>query len=477
MAFTSLLFGLFLAAVFLIYWTLPRRNGHFQNALLLAANVVFYARWDWRLCGLLAGAALVDYIAGLNLGPEAPRLRRRLFFALSLTVNVGLLGFLKYYNFFAESFSDFLRLFGLHGDPHTLRLLLPLGISFFTFQRLTYTIELFRQRIPVTRDLLAFLVFATFFPVVTAGPIERAKTLLPQFLKAREFNAASAGDGLRQVLWGLFRKIVIADNLAPIVAEAFAGSARLAGIDLAAALFLFSMQLYVDFAAYSDMAMGVGKLLGVRVMRNFAYPYFSRDIGEFWRRWHISMSSWFRDYVYTPLSMKVSLAQRGRRFLNILVTFAVSGLWHGANWTFVAWGTLHGLFFARQTFVRPPQYDSHMVAEGRLLPKWRELGQMLITFALVTLAWAFFRADSLPHALGYLGAMVCGAWLQLPLHLLPIGYCLALLGLEWLRRRKVHALQIEMLPRVARWAIYFGLVFAIFVFGDFGVNDFFYAQF
>ncbi|MFZ5433681.1 MAG: MBOAT family O-acyltransferase, partial [Calditrichota bacterium] len=327
------------------------------------------------------------------------------------------------------------------------------------------------------RDITAFLAFSTFFPLMTAGPIERAKRLLPQFLKARSFDEAKSKDALRQILWGLFRKIVIANNLVAPINEAFGNYAHLSGIDLAVGVFLFSVQIYVDFAAYSDIAMGCGRLLGFRIMRNFAYPYFSRDIAEFWRRWHISMSSWFRDYVYTPLSMHVSLAQKWRRLWNILVTFTVSGLWHGANWTFVVWGFIHGLLFIPSVFGQPPQHETKMAAEGRLLPNLRELRQLVITFTAVSLAWVFFRAENLGHACGYFGAMFSSTWLTAPTYNLEVIYAAAILVFEWIRRDHIHSFEIASLPLPVRWSLYIAVLAAIALLGDFGVHDFFYAQF
>ncbi|MBU1984596.1 MBOAT family protein [bacterium] len=477
MQFNSLIFGFFFVAIFLAYWPARWLGYRAQNVLLLLVSAVFFAWWDYRFLLLLYGAAIVDYAAGWGLVHDASLKRRKFWLGVSLTVNLCLLGFFKYYNFFAESFVDFVAIFGIGADVRTLNLILPLGISFFTFQRLTYTIELYRKRIEVTRDLVAFLCFSGFFPVVTAGPIERANRLLPQFLKARNFDVAKAKDALRQILWGLFRKIVIADNLVAPVAEAFGETSRMSGMDLGVGVFLFAIQIYVDFAAYSDIAMGCGKLLGFRIMRNFAYPYFSRDIAEFWRRWHISMSFWFRDYVYTPLSMHVSLARHWRRFWNVMVTFTVSGLWHGANWTFVAWGFLHGLFFIPHVFGKPPQHETAIAAEGKLLPNLREIGQLTVTFVIVTLAWVFFRADSLGHAFAYFSRMFTATWLVMPKHGLAVIYSLAILALEWIRRERIHSFEIQNLPVVVRWGLYLAVVFAIAVFGEFGVHDFYYAQF
>lgn len=477
MHFNSIIFALFLTVVFVGYWTIGGQRRRFQNLWLLAANCISYWWWDWRFLTLIFGAALIDFAVGLKLEKMDGIPARRALLGVSLLVNLGLLGFFKYFNFFSDSLTGLFHTMGMQADLPTVRLILPLGISFYTFQRLSYTLDLYKKQIPATHDLLGFLTFSSFFPLIVAGPIERAKRLLPQFAKERQFDVDIAKDGLRQILWGLFRKIVIADNLIAPVNVAFRDYASLSGIDLAVGIFLYTIQIYVDFSAYSDMAMGVGKLLGFRIMRNFAYPYFSRDIGEFWRRWHISMSSWFRDYVYTPLSMKISLARRWRRMLNILITFAVSGLWHGANWTFVTWGVLNGLFFAPLILGNPPQRETAMVAEGRLVPSWKDALRMSVTFALVMFAWTFFRADSLSQAFGYLQAMFTHSWLAMPRYT-PQALCsVALLAIEWLRRDRVHVLEKVAIPLTARWALYVAMLLTILVLGNFGTQEFVYALF
>lgn len=477
MQFNSLPFAVFLPMFFLLYWTLGAGGKGRQNLLLLLANIVFYAAWDWRFLLLLLGAAGVDFLAGLRLGGSGGRLSRRLWFGISLSSNIGLLLAFKYFDFFATSAAGLLTAFGFAAHWSTLRLVLPLGISFFSFMRLNYTIDVFRKNTAPCRDLLEFLCFATFFPCVTAGPIERARRLLPQMSRPRTFQTALARDGLRQILWGLFRKIVIADFLVGSVDRVFGSPGSFSGLDLALGAVVFGVQVYCDFSAYSDISMGVGKLLGFRIMRNFSYPYFARDISEFWQRWHISMSSWFRDYVHTPLSMRVSLDRRWRRTGNILLTFAASGLWHGANWTYVFWGLLHGLYFLPLIFGTAPQRDPAIVARGRWFPSLGDARRMLVTFTLVQFSWIFFRADSIGLAWDYIGRMVSGPWLQAPQLGLPVFMGMAMIIVEWLRREHVHALEIDRFPLVVRWAVYLGLVFSILLFGSFGVQGFFYAQF
>ena len=396
----------------------------------------------------------------------------------SLLVNIGTLIVFKYLGFFVESFVGLLNVFGLHVNTLTLNLILPLGISYYTFQMLGYTIDVYRKQFPATRDLLSFLIFTGFFPKLVAGPIERASNLLPQIQREREFNTAQARDALRQMLWGFFKKVVIADNLAAPVDEIFTHYASLSGATLLAGAFFFAIQIYCDFSGYSDMAIGTGHLFGIDLMRNFAYPYFSRDIGEFWRRWHISLSTWFRDYVFFPLGWLRRGKARGIR--NVIITFTLSGLWHGANWTFISWGFLNGLYFVPQIIKGGQKRQSAIVAQGKLWPSLIELQQMIATFSIVLLAWVFFRAGSLSHAFAYIfripRSAFSGATTKFPLTLL-ISVCLALLLVEWFQRNKAHALEIAHLPIVLRWLTYYTIVTLIFWYGITGNVPFIYVKF
>ena len=364
MRFDSLSFGLFFTLTFLLYWVLRRWGRRAQNVLLLLAGCVFYGWLDYRFLLLLLGGGICDYVVGRQLMAAVRPGVRRFLLGISITAGLGSLAVFKYMNFFLESVGTLLGVLGVHTEIGTLSLLLPLGISFFTLQRLTYTLDIYRGRLAATRDLLSFGVFCTFFPLLLSGPIERAARLLPQFERDRAFDIEESKDALRQILWGLFKKIVIADNVAGRVAFVFAHFDRLPSIDIAAGAFLFAVQLYADFSGYSDIAIGVSRLLGIKVIRNFAYPYFSRNMGEFWRRWHISMSTWFRDYLYTPLSLNLSLNARVRRIGCILLTFAATGLWHGAAWTFVVWGILNGLGLAPLVIWNPAGPE-----EPRIRPK------------------------------------------------------------------------------------------------------------
>ncbi len=479
MLFNSLPFIIFLPLVFALYWLLQRRHVNFQNCLLLAASYVFYGWWDYRFLSLIFISSLVDFLVGLALNREERSGYRKLLLILSLTVNLGILGFFKYYGFFVESFADLVQALGLQPNISTLRIILPIGISFYTFQTLSYSIDLYRRQIQATRDPISFFAFVSFFPQLVAGPIERAKNLLPQFQMKRRFDIEHAKDGMRQMLWGILKKVVVADNLAPHVDEIYANYNSMDGVALFIGTFLFAFQIYCDFSGYSDIAIGTARLFGFRLMRNFAFPYFSRDIAEFWRRWHISLSSWFRDYVYIP--MGGSLSSKMQRIRNIVITFMVSGLWHGANWTFIVWGLLHGLYYIPFMLMGWHKKHAGEVAEGRLFPGIREIVCILITFMMVFFAWIFFRAETITDALRYivqmLGGPLFGRGIWHGQYISSIIYVLALALIEWIQRDRQHGLEIDRLPIVARWPIYVATCLLVIELGNFGAVEFIYFQF
>jgi len=478
MLFNSVDFAIFLPLVFALYWLIPRREIQAQNLLLLAASYVFYGWWDWRFLSLIILSSAVDYFVGLELGRrKRPSIRRSLL-SLSLAVNIGLLGFFKYFAFFVDSFADAFTLFGGHIEGCTLHIVLPVGISFYTFQTLSYTIDVYRGKTEPTRNVIAFFAFVAFFPQLVAGPIERAKNLLPQFFEARSFDYDHAVDGMRQILWGLFKKIVIADSCAPHVNAIFGNSAEMSGSTLLCGAVLFAFQIYGDFSGYSDIAIGTARLFGFSLMRNFAYPYFSRDIAEFWRRWHISLSSWFKDYVYIPLGG--SRGGTAPAIRNTFVIFLVSGFWHGANWTFIAWGLLNALFFLPLMLLSRNRANLDVVARGRFLPTLREGLQVLSTFLLTVLAWIFFRAESLSHAFAYLGGLFDASLFSMPRYLPPtLGLLIILmLSTEWLQRDKQYGLEDlqSRLPFPLRWGLYYALTFLIFM-NTSQQREFIYFQF
>ncbi|MAW65971.1 MAG: membrane-bound O-acyltransferase family protein, partial [Flavobacteriales bacterium] len=348
MIFTSLDFSIFLPIAFLIFWMLPK-IGKSRNLFLLLASYYFYAAWDWRFLGLIVFSTLLDFFIGKNINGTA-RKDQILLFA-SLLSNLSLLFYFKYCNFFLESFVATFALFGNNFTVNRLDVILPVGISFYTFQTLSYIIDIYRKKIKPTQSLLEFGAFVSFFPQLVAGPIERASNLLPQFKEEKKFRYYENGiSGVKQILWGVFKKIVIADNCAEIVNEIFSNYDLLSGWVILYGAILFSFQIYGDFSGYSDIAIGTAKLFGFRLMQNFNFPYFSRDIAEFWRRWHISLSTWFRDYLYIPLGG--SRVNTFKKVRNIFIIFVVSGIWHGANWTFVFWGAINAVLFLLLLFFK-----------------------------------------------------------------------------------------------------------------------------
>ena len=400
MLFNSLDFAIFLPIVFLLYWFVAQKNLKLQNALIVVASYVFYGWWDWRFLSLIIFSTVVDYLIGQRLRTEDKQSKRKVLLWTSIIVNLGFLGFFKYYNFFLENFVDAFSLFGMQINANSLNIILPVGISFYTFQTLSYTIDVYRKKLEPTKDFIAFSAFVCFFPQLVAGPIERATNLLPQFYKKRTFEYHKAVDGMRQILWGLFKKVVIADNCAEFANQIFNNSADMNGSTLMLGAIFFTFQIYGDFSGYSDIAIGTSRLFGFDLKQNFATPYFSRDIAEFWRRWHISLSTWFRDYLYIPLG-----GSRGGTWMKVRNTFAiflVSGFWHGANWTFIIWGALNAIYFLPLLLTNNNRKNLGVVAEGKLLPSIRELFAMLTTFTLTVFAWIFFRAENIGHAFSYI---------------------------------------------------------------------------
>lgn len=402
MLFNTFEFLLFLPTVFLLYWFVFKQL-KIQNSFILIASYVFYGWWDWRFLSLIFASTMIDFIVGFLLDKSYSKKKRKILLSISLIFNLGLLGFFKYFNFFIDGWIDLWGNFGISMNRTSLNIILPVGISFYTFQTLSYTIDVYRKKLTPTRDFIAFASFVAFFPQLVAGPIERASNLLPQFYKKRVFNYEQAVSGIKLILWGLFKKIVIADNCAIFVNDVFQNHQDQSGMTLIFGAICFSFQIYGDFSGYSNIAIGTARLFGFDLMRNFNYPYFSRDIAEFWRRWHISLSSWFRDYVYIPLG-----GSRGHRFKqirNVFIIFLVSGFWHGANWTFVFWGGLNALFFVPLLVLKRNRNNLNSIAEAKILPSLKEFLQVIITFSITSFAWIFFRAESLQHAFDYINSI------------------------------------------------------------------------
>lgn len=478
MLFNSINFALFLPIVFFIYWFVANKNYKHQNILLLVASYFFYACWDYRFMFLLMFSTFLDYFTGLKMFDAKTKNGKKFWFWLSIAVNLGFLGFFKYYNFFAQSFADALSNLGLHVDMWMLNVILPVGISFYTFHGLSYVIDIYYNKIKPERNIVDYAVFVSFFPLLVAGPIERATHLLPQIQRERKFNYHQAVDGLRQILWGLFKKIVIADNCAEYANMIFNDSAHQSGSTLVLGALFFTFQIYCDFSGYSDIALGTARLFGVELLRNFAFPYFSRDIAEFWRRWHISLSTWFRDYLYIPLGgSKGGIWMKVR---NTFIIFLVSGFWHGANWTFIAWGFLNALYFLPLLLANKNRNNIGIVAEGRLLPNVRELFSIGVTFALTVFAWIFFRANNMTHALSYIKGIFTKSLFSMPAFLSYSLFALLVffIVIEWVGRENQYAIQKFGFkwPKLARLSFYYLLIVLIFVFMG-KEQEFIYFQF
>jgi D-alanyl-lipoteichoic acid acyltransferase DltB (MBOAT superfamily) len=463
MIFNSIEFALFLPIVFGIYWLLNYSQVRFQNLFIICASYFFYGWWDWRFLALIAFSSFVDYFVGLQLELNSSVKRRKLLLVISLTTNLGFLGFFKYYNFFIDNLQQAYTLFGESLPIRGLEIVLPVGISFYTFQTLSYTIDIYRKKIEPTKDPIAFFAFVSFFPQLVAGPIERAGHLLPQFFKKREYNPDIAFDGVGLVIWGLFKKMVVADNCAIVVNEIFSNyGAQSWEVLLLGALF-FSFQIYGDFSGYSDIAIGLSRMFGFDLMRNFALPYFSRDIAEFWRRWHISLSTWFRDYVYIPLGG--SRVSKPLAIRNILIIFLVSGFWHGANWTFIIWGGLNALYFLPLLYFDKNRNHLTIIGSGNSVPPIHEIGGVIFTFVLTALAWIFFRSNTASDAFHYLfrifslqnGDGLLDATDGLVWAFIPM------VAIEYWQREKEHPLAFHgPKARLKRWVVYYLFIAAIF---------------
>lgn len=479
MIFNSLDFAIFLPIVFGIYWFFLKGKTKSQNILLLFASYVFYGWWDYRFLSLIVFSTLVDYTIGISLSKTSVQSKRKVLLWISILVNLGFLGFFKYYNFFLENFVDAFTFLGYPINSNSLNIILPVGISFYTFQTLSYTIDVYKKRLEPCKRFIEFAAFVSFFPQLVAGPIERATNLLPQFYKKRVFNSLAAREGLRQILWGLFKKVVIADNCAEYANLIFNNSAEYSGVTLFVGALMFTFQIYCDFSGYSDIAIGTSKLFGFKLMRNFAYPYFSRDIAEFWRRWHISLSTWFRDYVYIPLG-----GSRGgiwMKIRNTFIIFIVSGFWHGANWTFIVWGALNAIYFLPLLLSNNNRKNLDSIAQGKILPSFREFTSILITFGFTVLAWVFFRAKDMSSAISYLANMFTGDFTNVTIDI-PIQltlFILFLFSIEWINRERNFGISKleKLIPFIpGRWVLYTFLVLSILFFAG-EEQEFIYFQF
>lgn len=498
MLFNSIEFALFLPIVFLIYWAIgyahinDKHKLRLQNVFVVIASYVFYGWWDWRFLLLIAFTSFCSWGSGLLIGKAVSSdssvdgLKKAKFWTTAnIILNLAILFTFKYYNFFIEEFCQLFNISSLEGRLGGVSIILPVGISFYTFQALSYSIDVYRQKIEPTRDIVAFFAYVAFFPQLVAGPIERATNLLPQFQTNRKFSYDQAIDGMRQILWGLFKKIVVADNCATYVDQVWATYDTQTGSTLLLAAILFTFQIYGDFSGYSDIAIGTAKLFGIRLMRNFNNPYFSRDIAEFWRRWHISLTTWFRDYVYIPLGG--SRVGKWKIVRNTFVIFLLSGFWHGANWTFIAWGAYHAILFLPLILLGRNRKYTNQVAEGRLLPTWKECGQIVLTFTLVVFGWIIFRAPHIPALLKFLSKMNTTSLFTIPWLMNKMYYIslfisiIVMLILEWCSRN--HEFPMQNLEKYSVFSskyiriIFYALLFFVVLAMRGGTVEFIYFQF
>lgn len=483
MLFNTYEFAIFFIIVFILYWFVLNKSIGRQNILLVISSYFFYGCWDYRFMLLLAFSTFLDFFLGNLIFSSPTHHKRKIWLALSVTANLAFLGLFKYYNFFVESFIELLEMVGIEGHITTLQIILPVGISFYTFHGLSYAIDIYNKKIDPEKNIITYFCFVSFFPLLVAGPIERATHLLPQLNTTRSFSYAKASDGMRQILWGLFKKMVIADNCAEFANTIFNGSTSHSGSTLLLGAFFFTLQIYGDFSGYSDIALGVSRLLGIELIRNFSFPYFSRDIAEFWRRWHISLSSWFRDYVYIPLGG--SKHGHLKTIRNTFIIFLISGFWHGANWTFIVWGGLNALFILPSVILKTNRQNLETVAQGHLFPSLKETFQILRTFSLTMLAWIFFRSETIKQAIEILSEIFSTSIFSSPnfpgmkrtlLILLPIGLFILI---EWMGREGEHALAAlnsGYWNKALRWAFYSFILFMLFYFAGTS-QQFIYFQF
>jgi D-alanyl-lipoteichoic acid acyltransferase DltB (MBOAT superfamily) len=460
MIFNSPEFLLFLPIVFLLYWFVFKKNVKLQNFFVVVASYFFYGWWDWRFLFLIAITSFCSWASGLQIEKYRASQNTKNAKAVNIgniVLNLLILGVFKYYNFFIESFFDIFPT--LRNDQILISVILPVGISFYTFQALSYTIDVYRAKIEPTKDIIAFFAFVSFFPQLVAGPIERATNLLPQFQHKRTFDYAAAVDGCRQMLWGFFKKMVVADNCAVFVDQVWDDIPSFSGSTLLVAAILFSFQIYCDFSGYSDIAIGCSKLFGIKLKRNFNNPYFSRDIAEFWRHWHISLTTWFRDYIYIPLGG--SRTTKAKIVRNTFIIFLVSGFWHGANWTFIIWGAFHALLFLPLILLGKNRKYTDNIASNRSFPTFKELLQILLTFLLATFGWIIFRSDDITQALQFFKGIFNISIISIPMISKCFIFIAIMLIVEWINRNNEHEFQKQSRYRVVRYIIYYTIMLSI----------------
>lgn len=482
MLFNSVPFVVFFSIVFLLYWFVFGKNLKLQNIFLLVSCYVFYGWWNWHFLSLLILTSLLNYVLGYYMGKIEDLTKRRFLLNIGIVAAVGSLFYFKYTNFFISSFVDLFSRFGVQLDIHTVNIFLPLGISFYTFRTLSYLFDINRGKLKPTHNWVAFFNYVAFFPSVISGPIDRGSTLIPQIEKKRVFDYNQAADGMQQILWGLFKKIAIADNCASVVNPVFDNYQHLPASTLIISMFFYAMQMYADFSGYSDMAIGIARLLGFNITRNFAYPYYAQNIAEFWRKWHMSLTSWLTDYIFTPASIRFRDFDKWGSIMAILVTFLVSGIWHGANWTFVLWGLLYGCYFI-PLILKGKMNKKKEIPMSRA-PTFKELANIVGTFLLVMFTFVIFRSDSIGQAFGFYQRLFSVSIFSVPqldekyIAISTAVLIIIMLFIEWRQRDKPHALQIDFIKSPGmRVCIYYMVVFAILFFGASKVTQFIYFKF
>ena len=476
MLFNSLDFAIFLPIVFLLYWFVVQKNLKLQNALIVVASYVFYGWWDWRFLSLILSSTIVNYTIGQKLGTEKKEFKRKVLLWTSIIVNLGFLGFFKYYNFFLENFVSAFSLFGIEIKANTLNIILPIGISFYTFQTLSYIIDVYRKKLEPTKDFIAFSVFVCFFPQLVAGPIERAQKLLPQILTKRKFSYSESRAGLFLIVYGFFKKLVIADNLATIVDPFFiniAGNAVNFNYTVMV-VFGYAIQIYCDFSGYSDIAIGVAKQFGIKLSTNFKQPYFSRNILDFWKRWHISLTSWLTDYVFTPLAINLRHLENRGLLISVLFTFLLSGLWHGAGWNFVIYGLLHGVYYLLTILLIGNKSRKRNMTEKGFFYWVKDILSILLTFTFVSLLFVPFRSANISESLTIYQGLI-----DLNLISIPIGLFQQVKFIFLLLVFFIYEVSLET-QKSYNYTNYFNMIFIvilILLFGNFSNNAFIYFQF
>jgi alginate O-acetyltransferase complex protein AlgI len=495
MLFNSFEFAIFLSIVFLLYWFVTNKNLNVQNAFLLIVSYIFYGWWDWRFLYLLALLSLLNYFVGIGIGKNETNRKGKIFLITGLIINIGVLGVFKYYNFFVDSFIDLVSLIGYELPRSSTKIMLPLGISFYVFLSLSYILDIYKKNLQANRNILEVLLALSFFPIILAGPIQRPVSLLPQIARKREFKYDQAVDGLKQILWGLFAKVVIADKIVFCVDDIFSNYSDYSGSTLLLGAIFFTIQIYADFSGYSDMAIGIAKLFGFSIMRNFAYPYFSRDITEFWRRWHISLITWFRDYLFLPLSFAISGRIRGEKVLFIrkdifiyivasIFVWFLTGLWHGPNYTYIIWGMINGLFLIIYHLQRNPRKKALKKIGINNNNSVIIMVETLFTILIIITTWVFFRAKSIKDAFLYLERIFSKSLLTTPMFhgrtiaLITFVFSFLFFYIEWLGRNNQYGMAELGLKwkRPLRWAFYYAIIIAILWFSG-KEQNFIYFQF